>query len=58
VFYGRLYSRLPTDGITLRDLPVVTKSELMAALDDCIADPGVARAGVEAFIAACGTRPR
>jgi phenylacetate-CoA ligase len=50
-FYARLYRDLPADGVALRDLPVVTKQELMAAFDDWVTDPGVTRAGVEAFVA-------
>jgi len=50
-FYQHLYSRLPADGVTLSDLPVVTKRELMAAFDDWVTDYGIARAGVEAFVA-------
>lgn len=50
-FYRRLYSHLPSDGVTLTDIPVVTRRELMASFDDWVTDPGVTRAGVEAFIA-------
>lgn len=50
-FYRRLYRDQPDGGVTLRDLPPVTKPELMAAFDDWVTDPGVTRAGVEAFIA-------
>jgi phenylacetate-coenzyme A ligase PaaK-like adenylate-forming protein len=35
----------------LRDLPPVTKPQLMAAFDDWVTDPRVTRAGVDAFIA-------
>lgn len=50
-FYQRLYRYLPADGVALRDLPVVTKRELMAAFDEWVMDAGVTRAGVESFIA-------
>jgi phenylacetate-coenzyme A ligase PaaK-like adenylate-forming protein len=50
-FYRRLYRDLPADGVALRDLPVVGKPELMASFDEWLTDPGVTRAGVEAFIA-------
>ena len=50
-FYQRLYCHLPAEGVALGDLPVVTKRELMAVFDEWVTDPGVTRAGVEAFIA-------
>jgi phenylacetate-coenzyme A ligase PaaK-like adenylate-forming protein len=50
-FYRRLYRSLPVDAVALRDLPPVTKPELMAAFDDWVTDPDVTRAGVEGFIA-------
>lgn len=50
-FYRRLYRDQPADGVALRDLPPVTKPELMAAFDDWVTDPGVTRAGIEAFVA-------
>lgn len=50
-FYQRLYRDLPEEGAGLRDLPPVTKRELMAAFDDWVTDPRVTRAGVEAFVA-------
>lgn len=50
-FYQKLYRDLPADGVALRDLPPVSKPQLMAAFDDWVTDPGVARADVEAFVA-------
>jgi hypothetical protein len=50
-YYERLYRDLPNDPVVLRDLPPVAKPELMASFDDWVTDPGVTRAGVEAFIA-------
>lgn len=50
-FYRRRYRDLPAEGVLLRDLPPVTKRELMASFDDWVTDPRVTLAGVEAFIA-------
>lgn len=50
-FYRRLYRDLPAEGIVLRNLPPVTKRELMSSFDDWVTDPRVTRAGVEAFVA-------
>lgn len=50
-YYERLYRGLPADRVVLRDLPPVTKPELMASFDDWVTDPAVTRAGVEDFIA-------
>ena len=49
-FYRVKYRELP-DQPSLRELPVVSKPELMGAFDDWVTDPQVNRAGVEAFIA-------
>ncbi len=49
-YYRRLYGRLPTDGIELKDLPVVTKPELMKAFDDWVTDAGISRAEIAQFI--------
>jgi phenylacetate-CoA ligase len=49
-FYQRLYRDL-RDSIAIRDLPQVTKPELMAAFDDWVTDSEVTRAGIEAFVA-------
>ena len=50
-FYRRLYRGQPSDGVVLRDLPPVTKPQLMAAFDDWVTDPAVTREGIEAFVA-------
>jgi phenylacetate-CoA ligase len=50
-FYSRLYRRLPLHGLHLRDLPPVTKSQLMKHFDDVVTQPGVTREAIEAFIA-------
>ncbi len=49
-FYQRLYADVPAHGWTLANLPPTTKPELMAAFDDWVTDPRIARAGLEAFI--------
>lgn len=50
-FYRALYRGLPAGGVPLRDLPPVDKPQLMARFDDWVTDPGVTRAGLEAFVA-------
>jgi len=35
-YYARLYRDLPVDRVVLRDLPPVTKPELMASFDDWV----------------------
>lgn len=50
-FYLRLYQALTPDRLALRDLPSVTKPQLMAAFDDWVTDPRITRAGLDAFIA-------
>jgi phenylacetate-coenzyme A ligase PaaK-like adenylate-forming protein len=50
-YYERHYRGLPVDHVALRDLPPVTKPELMASFDDWVTDPAVTRAGVEELIA-------
>lgn len=49
-FYKRLYGGLPTGRVGLRELPPVTKPELMTSFDEWVTDPAVTRAGVEAFV--------
>ena len=49
--YRRLYRGLPAGPVDLRDLPPVTKPELMGAFDDWVTDPALTRDGVEAFVA-------
>lgn len=49
-FYRRLYAGLPADNVGLRDLPPVTKPELMAAFDEWVTDPRVTRADLEGFV--------
>ncbi len=49
-YYRRLYGGLPAHP-ALHDLPPVARPDLMASFDDWVTDPGVTRAGVEAFIA-------
>jgi phenylacetate-CoA ligase len=50
-FYARLYSHLPADVRGIREVPPVTKRELMASFDEWSTDPAVTRASVEAFVA-------
>jgi putative adenylate-forming enzyme len=50
-FYRRAWRALPQRDLALAELPVATKRELMAHFDDWATDPGVDRAGVEAFLA-------
>ncbi len=49
--YRDLYRNLPTDIVELRQLPVVTKPQLMANFDTWVTDPAVTRAGVGTFLA-------
>ncbi len=50
-YYRSLYRGLPAEGIQLRDLPPVSKPQLMAHFDDWVTDPAVTRADLEAFVA-------
>ena len=49
--YRRLYRDLPPDVEDLRQLPPVTKPQLMVNFDDWVTDPAATRASVEAFLA-------
>lgn len=60
-FYRELYRGLPAEDIPLRDLPPVTKPQLMARFDDWVTDPAITRADLEGFVAdpsLVGTRYR
>jgi phenylacetate-CoA ligase len=50
-FYARRYAQVAANIAGPRDLPPVTKPELMAHFDDWVTDPEVTRAGVDAFLA-------
>jgi len=50
-FYRRAYRGLPERELNPRELPVVTKPDLMAHFDDWVTDREVTLAGVSAFIA-------
>jgi phenylacetate-coenzyme A ligase PaaK-like adenylate-forming protein len=50
-FYAERYRGLPDRIDDARQLPVVSKPELMARFDDWIADPALTRKGLEAFVA-------
>lgn len=53
-FYRYRYAGQPLDRSSARDLPPVTKPELMKSFDDWVTDPRITRAGVEAFVASPG----
>jgi phenylacetate-CoA ligase len=50
-YYRRLYHNLPAHVTSVRQLPPVTKPELMVHFDEWVTDPAVTRTGVEAFVA-------
>jgi phenylacetate-coenzyme A ligase PaaK-like adenylate-forming protein len=50
-FYRRAWRAVKTPELSLADLPVVGKRELMASFDDWMTDRSVDRRGVEAFLA-------
>ncbi|MFC7046422.1 phenylacetate--CoA ligase family protein [Halobacteriaceae archaeon GCM10025711] len=50
-FYRRHYADVPENASSLRELPPVTKPELMANFDDVVTDPVVTKADVDAFVA-------
>ena len=49
-FYRHHYRNLPSERVLLRDLPAVTKPQLMAAFDDWVTEPAITRTDVEAFV--------
>src|SRR5579864_6129798 len=49
-FYHELYRGLPADLNSIRDLPPVTKRELMDRFDQWVTDPDVHRADLELWI--------
>lgn len=50
-FYAERLRGLPTDVRDVRQLPVVTKAQMMDDFDSWVCDPAITRAGVEEFIA-------
>jgi phenylacetate-coenzyme A ligase PaaK-like adenylate-forming protein len=50
-YYRRLYKGLPARVTDVRQLPVVTKPELMRNFDEWVTDPAVTKEEVEAFVA-------
>lgn len=50
-YYAEKYRQLPAHIDDVRQLPIVTKPELMAHLEDWVTDPAIKRADVEAFVA-------
>ena len=49
--YRDLYRHLPVHVADLRQLPPVTKPQLMARFDEWVTDPAVTRAGIGAYLA-------
>jgi phenylacetate-coenzyme A ligase PaaK-like adenylate-forming protein len=50
-YYSRLYRDVPERLSEIRQLPTVTKAELMPHFDDWVTDPSVTRAQIEVFLA-------
>src|SRR5947199_18054 len=50
-FYRERLRGIDVERCSLRDLPTLTKAEMMARFDDVVTDRRVTRAGVEDFIA-------
>jgi phenylacetate-coenzyme A ligase PaaK-like adenylate-forming protein len=50
-YYRRAWSAFPQGQLALRDLPVMSKRDLMLQFDEWVTDPEVKRAGVERFLA-------
>jgi phenylacetate-coenzyme A ligase PaaK-like adenylate-forming protein len=50
-YYAEKYRNLPARIDDVRQLPIVTKPDLMAHFEDWVTDPAIKRADVEAFIA-------
>ncbi|MFG1930687.1 phenylacetate--CoA ligase family protein [Mycobacterium sp. NPDC048908] len=50
-YYRMLYRNVPQPFAEIRQLPVVTKPELMSHFDDWVTDSRVTKAGVDAFLA-------
>ena len=50
-YLANRYRDLPSPLTDIRQLPAVTKSEMMSHFDDWVTDPDVTRKDVEAFIA-------
>ena len=54
-FYRALYRGLPAEDVPLRDLPPVTKPQLMAHFDDWVTDPAITRADLHLLNAPSAT---
>src|SRR5512144_2274616 len=50
-YYAEKYRDLPARIEDVRQLPIVTKPDLMAHFEDWVTDPAIKRADVDAFIA-------
>jgi phenylacetate-coenzyme A ligase PaaK-like adenylate-forming protein len=51
LFYRDRWRALPGDGLSLQDVPALTKAELMARFDDWATDRSITRSAVEEFLA-------
>ncbi len=49
--YAELYRDVPEDLVSPRQLPVVSKADLMPRFEDWVTDPAIQRADLDAFIA-------
>lgn len=50
-YFAERYREVPEPCTDIRQLPVITKAEMMSHFDEWVTDPEVSRQGVEAFIA-------
>lgn len=50
-YYAERYREVPEPCTNIRQLPVMTKAEMMSHFDEWVTDPEVSRPGIEAFIA-------
>ncbi|HEX6758508.1 MAG TPA: phenylacetate--CoA ligase family protein [Propionibacteriaceae bacterium] len=50
-YYRALCEALPDDSCDLRQLPIVSKKQLMAHFDQWTTDPAITRTGIDAFVA-------
>ena len=51
LYYRNLYRGIPEDAFDLAQLPIVTKSDLMAHFDAAVTDPDVTRGRIQRFLA-------
>ncbi|HEY6687948.1 MAG TPA: hypothetical protein VI094_17245 [Propionibacteriaceae bacterium] len=50
-YYRALYEALPAESPGLRQLPIVSKQQLMAHFDQWTTDPAIKRSSIDAFVA-------